>query len=69
MSEHMAEIQRSLGRIEGKLDNFDERFDRQFDRTASVEKRVGALEGWRKWMMGAQAAVLAVFAVLVRVLK
>ena len=61
----MTEIHRALGRIEGKLDGFDERFER----LDNVEKRVGSLEGWRKWMMGAQAAVLAVFAVFIRLIK
>ncbi len=47
----LTEINRSLGRIEGRL-----------DRLGSLDKRVGSLEGWRKWMNGAYAALLGVFA-------
>ena len=65
----MEEIHRALGSIEGKLDGFGERFDRLDDGAARVEKRIGALEGWRKWMTGVQAAILAVCAVFIRLIK
>ena len=54
----LSDINRSLGRIEGRLEGFE-----------TLPERVGKLEGWRKWMMGAQAAVLAVFAVFIRFMK
>ena len=54
MTEHDAqEIHRSLGRIEGKLDGFDTRFEGLEGLTVRVEN----LEGWRKWLLGVQAAI------------
>ena len=61
----LSDIHRALGRIEGKLDGFEKRFER----VANVEKRVGSLEGWRKWMMGAQAVLVACLALFVRFIK
>jgi hypothetical protein len=49
------DIMRALGRIEGRLDGFDQRF-RELE---TLYDRVRFLEGWRKWIIGAQAAVVA----------
>ncbi len=51
VKDELIEIHRALGRIEGRLENH-----------GSLEKRIGSLEGWRKWMNGAYAALLGVFA-------
>lgn len=53
--EGITEINRTLGQIEGKLEGFDERFGR----IEALHSRVRSLEGWRKWMNGAQAMVVA----------
>lgn len=49
------EIERALGRIEGKLDGYETRFLG----VESLHARVDSLEGWRKWLLGVQAAVAA----------
>ncbi len=49
------DIQRALGRIEGKLDGYETRFLG----VESLHSRVDSLEGWRKWVLGVQAAVAA----------
>ena len=61
----MEEIQRALGRIEGKLDSFDQRFER----IEGLYTRVNALEGWRKWILGVQAAIGAGVLFFIRMLK
>ena len=49
--QELSEMNRSLGRIEGRLDGLK-----------NLDARVSGLEGWRKWMSGAQAVLLAMFA-------
>ena len=56
--EILLEMQRALGRIEGTLSTL-----------VDLPNRVRALEGWRKWILGIQAAVGAVIIVAFRILK
>lgn len=66
MTQEQAEgIQRSLGRIEGKLDGFDHRVSS----LETLDDRVDALEGWQKWMLGAQAMLGAVFMFAVKMVS
>ena len=53
--DQVQEIQRTLGRIEGKLDGFETRFTA----LETLDARIDSLEGWRKWLLGVQAAIAA----------
>lgn len=63
--DQIAEIQRSLGRIEGALQGFDKRLEQ----VETLYPRVAFLEGWRKWIIGAQAAVAVVVGVMIKLIK
>ncbi len=49
----LLDINRSLGRIEGSLETL-----------VDLPDRMRALEGWRKWILGFQAAIAAAWVML-----
>lgn len=55
----LQEINRAVGRIEGKLEAMENTDKQILSSIANLDKRVGSLEGWKKWMNGAQAVILA----------
>jgi hypothetical protein len=60
--EGISEINRAVGRIEGKLEGVSDRLDLQLEDSQRIETRVGSIEGWRKWMTGAQAVIAFILA-------
>lgn len=66
------EIFRALGRIEGKLDAQLEREQAQNARLDSHSARLGKIERWQAWTLGAGAAagaaLAAIWAVFTQVL-
>jgi hypothetical protein len=62
----LAEIHRSVGRIEGKLDALSERFEAHDIAAGRVEARVRTVEGrlhWYSGAMGVLGAILGAFGV------
>jgi hypothetical protein len=56
MSE-LAELQRSVGRVEGKLDTFIAQMAQQDDRTTDLEVRTRKVENRQHWYSGAAAVI------------
>jgi hypothetical protein len=50
------EVQRALGRIEGKLDSVLEKQESHSDRLDNHGNRLGKLERWQSYTLGAGAA-------------
>lgn len=58
MEPQLAELQRAMGRIEGKLDMHLIQSTTTRVELTSLGKRVGKLEGWRWYVLGAFAAAI-----------
>lgn len=58
------ELSRAIGNIEGKLDTVLEQLRTKDDRLNNHGERIGKLERWQSWTLGAGAAVGAAIAVL-----
>lgn len=58
------EVQRALGRIEAKLDSFTDIQKDHKQRLDNHGNRLGSLERWRAWTLGAGAVAGIVISVL-----
>lgn len=64
MEAQLAEIQRSLGRIEGAVVGFTTRIERVEEAADCLEKRVRSVEHWRWYAAGALALGAALFGIV-----
>jgi hypothetical protein len=58
------EVQRTLGRIESKLDSVLEKQDEHKQRLDNHGARIGGLERWRAWTLGAAVAIGAMWSLI-----
>lgn len=65
MSE-LAELQRSVGRIEGKIDTFINQLKVQDERHGHLDTRVRKVEGRQHWYSGVAAAVGAALGIVAK---
>lgn len=63
------DVQRTLGRIESKVDSLLEKQDEHKARLDNHGQRIGKIERWQSWTLGACAAIGVVAGLLVTVLQ